>query len=394
MNFDVVVIGASSSGLYAAEQLARAGQRVAVFEQQTELNPARRTYIITPQLQQVLGHIPEPAVLHRIDVLAVDTPSARVEIKLREPDLILERNLLTHLLSQRAQAAGAEIYYGHHLQGFETNAGKTFMHLRTLDGEPVTVEAGAVIGADGVFSEVSKAANLMQPSAVPIVQAEVELPSDWDPAVTQVWFDVGETRFFYWLIPESDERGVVGVVGDGWEETRALLRGFIVRRGFQPLAYQAGWVAMHHPRFRPWGQVGSIPVLLVGDAAGQVKVTTIGGTVTGLLGAQAAVRALLQGTAYARELRSLKRELDLHWLIRALVERLDNPGYDQLVHSINPTVMNFLGRQNRDEMVRAFWQLPFLSPRLLAVGMRCLFHRSRQKPSPSVKPVPELEVRD
>ncbi|MCZ7574874.1 MAG: hypothetical protein M5U01_40500 [Ardenticatenaceae bacterium] len=54
--------------------------------------------------------------------------------------------------------------------------------------------------------------------------------------------------------------------------------------------------------------------------------TTVGGTVSGLWGAAAAARALLQGTAYRHELRPLKRELDLHWFIRLLLERLDNAG--------------------------------------------------------------------
>lgn len=394
MNFDVVIIGASSSGLYAAELLAQAGRRVAVFERQTELNPARRTYIITPQLQRVLGYLPDPAILHKIDVIAVVTPGGSVEVQIREPDLIIERNLLTHFMAQRAQDAGAEIYYGYLFQGFETDEGQTTLRIRTHDNDLVSVAAKAVIGADGVFSEVVKEAELKHPPVVPILQAEIQLPLNQNAAGVKVWFDIDETRFFYWLIPESEERGVVGLVGNDLAEMRSLLQGFLARHGFQPLAYQAGWVAMHHPRLHPWGQVGSVPVLLVGDAAGQVKATTVGGTVTGFWGAQAAVRALLKRTAYAQELRLLKRELDLHWLIRKFLGRLDNPGYDQLVQSINPAVVEFLGHQNRDEMVGVFWQLPFLQPRLLALGVRHLFSRSHQPPQPTVELVPEPDTGD
>ncbi len=109
----------------------------------------------------------------------------------------------------------------------------------------------------------------------------------------------------------------------------------------------------------------------------------MGGTVTGLWGAAAAARALLRGTSYARELRPLKRELDLHWFIRALLDRLDNTTYDFLVSRISPAVRQFLSRHNRDEMARAFWKLPMLEPRLLALGLLLLGRRSIRRYVPS-----------
>ena len=233
------------------------------------------------------------------------------------------------------------------------------------------------------------AAGICCPPTAPIVQAEIELPADWDPALTQVWFDPRETRYFYWLIPESRERGVVGLVGDRPETTRRLLDSFLARHGFRPLAYQAAQVAMHHPRLRPWGRLGSTPVLLIGDAAGQVKVTTVGGTVTGLWGAQAAARAVLRGTSYRRELLPLTRELNLHWLIRQLLERLDGAGYNSLLNAVSPKTQSLLARYSRDQMAQVFWQLPFLEPRLLVLGLR-LFWRWLFAPKAARAPLSAL----
>jgi flavin-dependent dehydrogenase len=379
LNFDVVIIGASSAGLYAGEQLARAGRRVGVLEQNIELAPARRTLIVTPQLQRLLGYLPDTALLHRIQVMAVATPGASIYVELQDPDLIVERCRLTHLLADRAREAGAELCYGYRFQGLEPHSKGITLHLRAADGRATTAVAQAIIGADGLFSDVAVAAGISRPPAVPILQAKVRLPSGWAPAVTQVWFDADETRFFYWLIPESAERGVVGLVGDDRAETQGLLQRFLDQHSFQPLAFQGSLVAMHHPRLRPWGQIGSAPVLLVGDAAGQVKVTTVGGIVSGLWGAAAAVRALLRGSPYAYELRPLKRELDLHWFIRLLLDQLDNPGYDHLVSSVTPAVQQFLSNRNRDEMAGAFWRLPLLQPRLLALGLRLLSHSGSRR---------------
>jgi flavin-dependent dehydrogenase len=373
MNFDQVIIGASTSGLFAAKLLAEAGQRVAVFDQQATQNPARRTYIITPQLKPILGFIPEEALLHTIDTMVVETPQAEVEIQLKDPDLIIERNRLSHTLARMAEKAGAAMFWGYRFLEFVNGQDRTSLCFLRKDGEVVYVEAKTVIGADGLFSDVGKAAGIEAPPFVPILQAEVKLPRNWDPSVTKVWFDVLDTPYFYWLIPETKETGVAGLVGDNQSETRKLLDGFLTRHNLRAIAYQGGVVAMHHRGLRPWGTIGDLLVLLIGDAAGQVKVSTVGGTVTGFWGAQAAVKTILEGTSYKKNLGPLKRELDLHWYMRALLERLDNPGYDQLVESITKPVQSFLGDRNRDQMAGAFWKLPFIQPRLLLVGLRCIF---------------------
>ncbi len=372
MDFDVAVIGASSAGLFAAVRLAQNGLRVGVFEKQKELNPARRTYIITPHLDKVFGGLPEELILHRIHMMSVEALGASVDVPLPNPDLVLERRQLVHHLVDKAEYAGAEIHFGLRFVGFEVVGGETRILLNSLNGNKINICAKAVIGADGAFSKVADAAKIKRPVTVPLMQAEVSLPSDWNPAVTKVWFDVAETRFFYWLIPESDERAVVGLIADEKADARQILDRFIHKHEFEVLAYQAGQAAMHQPGLRPWGKVGDLPVMLVGDAAGQVKVTTVGGTVTGFWAAQAAANALMNGGAYPRDLRPLKRELDLHWIIRLLLERLDNPGYAFLIESINQNVVRFLGQRNRDEMAGAFWKLIFLQPRFIGLGLRLL----------------------
>lgn len=377
---DIAVVGASSAGLYAATLLARAGRRVVVWEQEPRSAPARRTLIVTKRLEEFLDPLPGRLVLNYIRVMAVASRAARIAIPLDPPDLVVERADLLRFLAQQALAAGVEIRYGYRFQGFAADAGRTMLCFQAEDGDMVYVNAGAAIGADGAFSAVRKAAGIKGPSVVPLLQAEVALPPGWDPAVTQVWFEAGETRFFYWFIPATAEHGVVGLIGDSRLELPILLRRFLERLGLQATGYQGGWAALHHPGLQPWGRVGSLPVLLVGDAAGQVKVTTVGGTVTGLWGARAAARALLQGTGYGRELRTLKRELDLHWALRLLMDRLDNAGYDDLVCGVTPAVRAFLSRHNRDGVATAFWRLPFLQPKLALLGLRLLLCRPERHP--------------
>jgi flavin-dependent dehydrogenase len=235
LKLDVAIIGASSAGLYAAELLARAGKHVAVFEQQISLNPARRTLIVTPQLQSFLNPLPEVAVLHRIHVMAVQASRSLVQVDLQNPDLIVERRALAQFLARRAQEAGAQIHFGCRFKGLAPHPEGAAIHFQRSEGRVETMVAHAVIGADGAFSRVARAAGLHHPPTIPILQAEVRLPRDWDPAVTQVWFDTRETRFFYWLIPESHQKGVVGLIGNEGTSTRRLQT---VHQDTNPLYWQ------------------------------------------------------------------------------------------------------------------------------------------------------------
>lgn len=380
MDLDIAVVGASSAGLLAAERLARAGRSVAVFERQPALRHPRRTYIITPQIRRVLGHVPPSAVLHATPVLELISPGARAAVTLRDPDLIVERQELAARLAERAEAAGARLHFGHRLTGIAPRGPAAELSFARRGGAPLAARAAAVVGADGVSSEVALAAGIARPPVVQIVQAEVALPPGHDPRVTRIWFDPAATRYFFWLIPESPDRGVLGVIGDAGGPTRELLDAFVARQGLRPLAYQAATVAMHHPSLRPWGRVGAAPVYLVGDAAGQVKVTTVGGTVTGFYGAEAAARCILEGAAPARAYAAVARELDVHWWVRLLLERLDGAGYDALLRALSPALLGLLARRNRDEMAGAIWQAPLLSPRLLGVAARALLSPGARPP--------------
>lgn len=376
MELDVAIIGASSAGLFAAARLAAAGRRVAVFERQAGLNHARRTYIITPQIHRVLPDLPATAVLHATPMMEVEVPGATAQVTLRDADLIVERRAMLHALASRAEAAGAQVVYGHRFLGMMAQPQGLAIQFGLRAGETTTVLARGVLGADGAFSPVAQAAGLPRAPLVQILQAEIDLPQGWDPRVTRVWFDTRDTRYFYWLIPEGPERGALGVIGDDGSATRTILDRFLAQQGITPLAYQASHVAMYHPSLRAYTTLGGWPVMLAGDAAGQVKVTTVGGSVTGFYGAEAAATVLLGETSPAQALRYVNRELYLHWQIRRLLERFDNQGYARMIAAVSPKVQRLLSEHNRDEMAGVAWQIPVLEPRLAMLALQGLFRRA------------------
>ena len=125
----------------------------------------------------------------------------------------------------------------------------------------------------------------------------------------------------------------MGIVDVKPRQARAKLDTFLADHGLSPLEYQSALIPLYAPNARVTRRVGRTDVLFVGDAAGQVKVTTVGGTVTGVRGAHAAARAIARRTTYAWESRAVNRELRLHWYIRNLMNRFRDTEYDVLLIS-------------------------------------------------------------
>lgn len=371
--YDVVVVGASCAGLFAAEHLAREGLRVAVLERQSVESQAKLTWIVTPRIAEVLGGMPGPAVVHETGVVELIAGDAEDRVELDPPDLIVERSILIPHLAKRARGAGADVWEGVDMRGLEWDSqGLRVLAEKRAGGDDRTLRAHHLIGADGVHSGVLEAVGGAPNDSYPIVQAIVELPAGYDADVTRVWFDRRSTRFFYWLIPDSETTGAVGLVSESSRTARQNLDRFLAEQGYRPLEYQGALIPLH----RPWRRIawnrGRSRVLLVGDAAAHVKVTTVGGVVSGLWGAQAAARALLQGTSYGKELRALHRELWLHDLIRCSMDRFSQRDYVRLIRLMNPRLRDVLSCRNRDSMAGAWWKLALAQPHILGLGLKSL----------------------
>jgi flavin-dependent dehydrogenase len=359
--------------LLAAYELARAGIPVHVYEQAERLDPAPRTLIVTPSINKALGFVPEEAIRHRVASFDLRSNGTLAHVGLGEPDLIVERSALIRTLAQRAQGAGAELCLGQQLCGFEPERGGTHAVLRQRGSDRTRrVRVRHVIGADGAHSGVARALGHPRHRMVTNLQARVALPRGADPSVSQVWFRPHDTRYFYWLIPDSAECAVVGLAHEDGAEARPRLEAFLRAHDMDPLGYQAARIPMHGPARSPHARVGGADVYLVGDAAGQVKVTTVGGTVTGFRGARAAARAIARSSSYHQELRRLTRELNLHWMLRWVLNRFREEEYSTLLGSLNARLHALLSARNRDRLDGAFWSLALGQPRLVLLAGRSL----------------------
>ena len=366
---DVVVVGGSAAGLYTAANVARGGRQVHVLESKPSLDPAPRTLIVTNHFRNQVNGSAASSILNEIRRFELFTNGRSATVSLQQPDLIIERSRLIRSLAQEAQAAGAHFEYDTRFLGLSPNGNGLHVNVDQR-GSRERIQADCVVGADGAVSRVARAAGWPPVETVPLVQAVVKLPKDCPRDTTRVWFVPDDTPYFYWLIPESDERGALGVIGEQGRDTKRCFDRFLDKKGFEPLEWQGARI----PVYRKWvpvqRRIGQSEVYLVGDAAAQVKVSTIGGIVTGFTGAQGVANAILRRGR--GELLALRRELGTHWLIRRALHHFQQQDYCNLVDMLNDSTRESLGEINRDESTRLLWTVLRKQPKLLLLGLRGL----------------------
>jgi digeranylgeranylglycerophospholipid reductase len=366
---EILVVGGSAAGLYTAGYLARGGKAVRVLESRPTLEASARTLIVTDHFRSQISAEAKTCILNEINRFELFTDGRSAQFSLNRPDLIIERSRLIRSLSQEAVEAGTKLNYNTRFLGLRPNG--TGLNVAVDQaGERVEYHAQSVVGADGAVSRVARAAGWPPVDTVPLVQAVIKLPKDCPADTTRVWFIPDDTPYFYWLIPESAERAAVGVIGENGQATKICFDRFLAKKGFEPLEWQGARIPVYKRWVPVQRTVGNGEVYLVGDAAAQVKVSTVGGIVTGLRGARGVADAILRNGK--SELLALRRELGTHWLIRRALHYFQQEDYSRLVDMLNDSTRESLGEINRDESTRLLWNVVRTQPKLVLMGLRGL----------------------
>jgi flavin-dependent dehydrogenase len=376
----VIVVGSSAAGLLTAAKVAAGGCDVRVLDAKCGLDPAPRSLIVTHHFREQLREVAAASIVNEIRRFELFTDGRSAEVALNKPDLIIERARLIPSLAREAGKAGAKISFDTRFLGLGPNSRGLRLEVEN-GGRREELHADHVVGADGAATRVGRCAGWPPVETVPLVQAIVKLPKDCRVDTTRVWFVPDDTPYFYWLIPENESRGALGIIGEGsGQQTKRRIERFLEKKKMEPMEWQGARI----PVYRKWipveRRVGNGKVFLVGDAAAQVKVSTVGGIVTGFRGAQGVADALLRGNGNG-ELRALRRELATHWLIRKTLHHFEQEHYSYLVDLLNSATRESLGEIHRDHSTRLLWNVLRRQPRLILLGLRGLLMGVRPRSS-------------
>ncbi len=372
MTKDIAIIGGSTAGFFTAHLLARKGCKVRVYEREEDVRLSPRTLIVTSYMRDLMGSLSESSVINEIRRFELFANGRVAVISLKRPDLVIERSKLIQRLAVKAEANGAKVLTGHRFLGLKPNGkNMNFTILRNGGGGWVEESANVLVGADGAFSKVAQSAGWPKHLTLPLFQAVVKLPKDMPSDATRIWFVPEDTPYFYWLIPHSPTQGVLGLISKEEREGHSSLERFLERKGIVPIDFQSARIPLYTKWIPSHRKLQESHVYLVGDAAGHVKTSTMGGLVTGFRGALGVAEAILNGGS-SRELRALRRELGRHMLMRKVLHNFTQAEYAKLLDMLNIPTKHSLGVFNRDETDKLLWNLFLRKPRLLLLGLRSL----------------------
>ncbi len=339
--YDVIVIGGGPVGSYVAYKLAGMGYDVVVLEQKEKLGERVCCTGIISQGCVSSFAIEDRVVLNRANSVKLFSPSGRLLRLWRQETQvsIVDRATFDLAIAGWAQSKGAQYVLNSPVRDIEVRDDRVRVET-AQQGEGLYFEARAVVIATGFGSRLVRELGLGKiGDFIMGAQAEVETIG-----VDEVEVYFGQEiapGFFAWLVPTSPPKALVGLALH--RSTRFYLRklmssllaeGKIVSAEVKP-CYRA-------IPLKPLARTYSKRLVVVGDAAGQVKPTTGGGIYYGLLCADIAAnnlhRALENDDLSARNLanyerewkKKLGRELKIGYYARKFYEHLSDKQIDRI----------------------------------------------------------------
>lgn len=344
----VCVIGAGPAGSFAAYNLAKTGQfDVEIFENHGQVGkPVQCSGLVTKTIRNVdpifSGEEFSKIIEGKISKVRLFSEHEKLELSLKEPDLVLDRERFDKWLSSLAEKEGAKLNLHSKFLKFERDGEKIITHIEK-QGRVERIKTDFLIGADGFFSKVSKGLG-NEREFIPCVQADIAYSGD--PETMDIFFSEEYRELFAWIVPKSAE---IAEVGLGCRENAAeKFREFLKKRKIEGKIFDhtGGPISLYSERQK----VSDGNIFLVGEAATFVKASTLGGIIPSLHSAKAVARAIIGHKSYDKELGDLKREMKIHLRIRKALDRFSDKDYDSLLRMMSKeSVKKLLEGHSRDE---------------------------------------------
>lgn len=338
---DVIVVGAGPVGSYLAYRLADTGYEVMVLEQGER--PGGKVCCTGIIGQECVGSFPvdESVILRRVNSAGLFPPSGKTLRIWREENqaCIIGRPAFDRAMAGRAQGRGAQYMFSRPVRDIEVKNNGVVAEVGR-PGERLVFEARAVVIASGFGSRLTEKLGLGAVSDF-VMGAQMEVPVSGVDEVEVYFGRKVAPGFFAWLVPTAPGKALAGLLSrrsPGLYLKRLLavlmVAGKVVSSGGKP---NLGGIPLK-PLKRTYGE----RLIVVGDAAGQVKPTTGGGIYYGLLCADIAASildgALKSDDLSARRLsayergwkKKLGRELRVGYWSRKFFERLSDRQIDRV----------------------------------------------------------------
>lgn len=321
---DVIVVGGGPCGSFNGLNLGKLGAKVAVFEEHNEIGiPSHGAGHLSINGLKKLGLFPLPEkIVENVFYGANFYSPIGTNFSVRFPSPVtcaVNRVLFDKYIAEKAEAANVHYHLNSRVESLLIkNEVVKGIEFKQSNGNKKKFSAKIIIDAEGISSRILRKTGLSPLNSnrlVYAVQVEVENVKDVEPDVIEVFLGRNYVPGFYaWLIPKHDINAKVGLAARAGNPKELLQK---LMRKHPVASKQLRKAKIIQTSFHPITLGGPIPrtysngFLVVGDAASQVKPTTGGGIIFGMIcakiAAEVADKALRQNDFSSELLSSYQR---------------------------------------------------------------------------------------
>ena len=277
--YDVAVIGCGVAGCFVSKLLSEKGLKViAIEEHPTPGKPNKCTGLVSWRIKNLVD-LDESLIQNTVRRAEFISPKGeKLELKSKKPVIVIDRKKLDYKLYKESLEAGTEIKTKERFIDFKyvdngveiiTNKGKYFSKI--------------LVGADGAFSRVAATAGLKQPSNI-FYGLQATVKGNYEKDKVELWFGKKiAPEFFGWVVPISPNKAKVGIASK--KKPLKYFNFFLKKRCRSKAKPDTAGII----RFGLMKKTVGNRLLLVGDAAAQVKPFSGGGIVYSLIASRIAV---------------------------------------------------------------------------------------------------------
>jgi digeranylgeranylglycerophospholipid reductase len=322
---DLAIVGCGVSGAMAAITAVSRGLSVAIFEEDAKVGQPSHCsgHVGITAFRQLAADVPRKIIENTVRGVAIYPPKNRaVTLDTGHPiTWVLNRAELDRHLASTAVRRGAELRLNSRVEGF-TRLSEGGLRLRLSDMQGDDPACKLLIDATGCGASISRYAGLSSSHSNTFVnsaQVSVENVKDVDPDFVEVYFGRRYTPgFFGWIIPRRDGSAKVGMAVSGRANIRQYMLRFLRRHPLVSSKVKSAKIQLpivYHPIpiDDASAQTYAHSVLRVGDAASQVKPTTGGGIVFGMISGRIAGRIAAEAVAMGDTSESFLRKYEEAW---------------------------------------------------------------------------------
>jgi digeranylgeranylglycerophospholipid reductase len=286
---DIVVVGGGPCGSYSALAAAKLGADVIVFEEHKEIGVPSHCagHISLRGLRQLGLKLPQRVVENEFKGALFYSPSGREFcVRFASPvTCVLNRALFDKHLAELAEKAGVKYHLGARVDSFAWENGS----VRGVSVNGSTLKSNIAIDSEGCASALLKKSGLPTLNRFLVangVEGEIDQIKNVDQDTVEVYLGRNYAPGLYaWIIPRRDGSAKVGLATKTGNPRKYLEQFVKHNPKAREKLKQSKFVNLSYHPITLGGPIAKTyynGLIIVGDAASQVKPTTGGGVVMGL----------------------------------------------------------------------------------------------------------------